>query len=304
MSNSKLPRIIVIVGPTASGKSALAMELAQRYGGEIVSADSRAIYRGMNIGSAKPSIDDQRLVAHHLLDIAEPNETITLSDFKDRALTAIRDIASRGKLPILVGGTALYIYAIIDNWQIPEVAPNPAVRAKLEQQSTEQLWRQLLDQDPEATAFVDPHNKRRIIRALEVIAVTGQKFSSQRTAGPALFESLIIGLNPDPTELRQRIEQRTQAMLTSGLIAEVQALIARGDTTTLPSLSGIHYKEVVDYLEGRLTYDQLVEQVNTHDYQLTRRQLTWFKRDARIHWLTNKKEESLAPLIEIFLKTM
>lgn len=300
VDHQQLPKLIVIVGPTASGKTKLALELAQRYDGEIISTDSRAIYRGMNIGSAKPNVDEQSLVPHHMIDIAEPDQTISLSDFKAQAITAIHDILKRDKLPFLVGGTALYIYAIIENWQIPEVPPNPVLRHELEKKDISELWHQLLQQDPEASTIVDSKNKRRIIRALEIIDATGKKFTSQRTLGPRLFDSLLIGLNPDEARLRHNIAQRTNDMLAQGLIAEVQQLLDKGYDKKLPALSGIHYKEVIDYLDGLISQDELIKQINDHDYQLTRRQLTWFKRDKNIVWVNSAKEAEQA--INQFLK--
>lgn len=283
--NSLLPKVIVIVGPTASGKSALALELAQKYNSEIISADSRAIYRGMSIGSAKPTLEEQALVPHHLIDIANPDQTISLSKFKSLAEKAIADIVARGKLPILVGGTALYIYAIIDNWQIPEVPPDQNLRDELDKKSTEELWQILVEKDPEAQEFVDPHNKRRIIRALEVIEATGKKLSAQREKGEPLYNPLFLGLDVDEETLKKRIAERTQKMLDGGLIEEVKNLLSKGYDKDLPAFSGIHYREVIDYLDGKISKDEMISLVDLHDYQLTRRQMTWFKKDPRIRWV-------------------
>ncbi len=296
MPNNKLPKLIVIVGPTASGKSALALELAQEYNGEIISADSRAIYRGMDIGTAKPSPEEQALVPHHLIDIADPDQTISLSEFKTLAEQAIAEIIAREKpacrqagLPILVGGTALYIYAIIDNWQIPEVPPNNVLRIKYQAKSTEELWKELIQRDPQVTKYIDSHNKRRIIRALEIIEATGKPFSTQRTKGEPLYDPLFLGIDVDEAILKERIAERTQKMLADGLIEEVQNLLTKGYDKNLPSLSGIHYREVIEYLEKKIPQEEMIRLVDLHDYQLTRRQLTWFKKDPRIHWVNSTK---------------
>ncbi len=290
MHQASLPKLIAIVGPTASGKTDMALQLAVHFGGEIVCTDSRTMYRSMNIGTAKPTPEQQALIPHHLLDIATPDKTITLSDIQSYAYKAIDEIHRRNRLPFLVGGTALYTYAIIDTWHIPEVPPDAALRAELEQQSLDALWQQLIAQDPEALDYVNPKNKRRIIRALEVIQATGQPFSQQRSKQPARYDTLMLGLTVDRDTLRRNIAARTQTMLQAGLIEEVQTLLEKGYTPDLPALSGIHYREVIDYLQGASTKEKMIELINTHDYQLTRRQMTWYKRDARIHWVTTRDQ--------------
>ena len=184
------PRLIVILGPTASGKTALSLKLAKKIDGEIISADSRAIYKGLDIGSAKPTLTEQKKVPHHLIDIVSPDKTLTLAQYKKLALAKIRDIASHEKVPFLVGGTALYIYSVIDNWLIPGVPPNKSLRAELKKGDVEKLWEELIKKDPQAKEFIDPKNKRRIIRALEIINATGKPFSQQREKGEPLFPRL------------------------------------------------------------------------------------------------------------------
>ncbi|MDO8495395.1 MAG: tRNA (adenosine(37)-N6)-dimethylallyltransferase MiaA [bacterium] len=289
IDNAK-PKLVVIVGPTASGKTALSLKLAKKFRGEIVSADSRAVYKYLNIGSAKPSPKERQGVRHHLLDVVKPNETLSLAQYKELATKAILDIQRHGKLPILVGGTALYIYAVIDNWLIPEVPPNEKLRARLEKQSAAKLFQQLLKKDPEAKNFIDPQNKRRIIRALEIIAATKKPFSQQRAHGPQLFDTLILGVKKEADETKKNITKRTQQMLKTGLVIEVKKLLKKGYSPSSPALSGIHYKEIIDHLEGKMTLAKAVALINKNDEQLVRRQMTWFKKDSRIRWVKNQKE--------------
>lgn len=316
MPTNNLPKLIVILGPTASGKTALSLKLAKKFEGEIISADSRAIYKEMDIGTAKPPRDvvSSKLqvinknfkpitynlklktdylvngIPHYLIDVVTPNQTLTLAQYKKLATAKIYDIASRKIVPFLVGGTALYIYALIDNWIIPEVPPNKKLRTKLEKQSAEKLYRQLLKKDPAAVDFIDPQNKRRIIRALEVIAATKKPFSQQRTRGPAPFDCLILGIKKSAAETKKNIAKRTGQMFQAGLVTEVKKLLRKGYSPDSPALSGIHYKEIIAHLKGKLTLPETVALVNKNDEQLIRRQMQWFKRDQRIRWIKNQKE--------------
>lgn len=299
-SSANKPRLIVIVGPTASGKTALSLKLAQKFSGEIVSADSRAIYKKLNIGSAKPNIAERKIIPHHLINVVEPDEILTLSQYKKLAIEKIKKITDRHQLPFLVGGTALYIYAVIDNWQIPEVPPNPILRAKLEKQSVEKLYFQLLKKDPETKNFIDPQNKRRIIRAMEVITATKKPFSEQRKKGEALFDILIMGLKRTPEKLKKIIMIRTKKMIQAGLIKEVAGLLKKRYSLKLPALSGIHYKEIIAYLKKKITLSEAIALINKNDEQLVRHQLTWFKKDQRIHWVENYTKAS--SLLKKFLQ--
>ncbi len=267
----------------------MSLELAKKHHGEIISLDSRAIYTGMDIGTAKPSEEEQALVPHHMIDIANPDETVTLAEFKQKVLLIIEEIIARGNTPFLVGGTAMYLYAMLENWNIPEVHPDDELRATLDEKDAVELWHMLWEQDPDATKFIDQHNKRRIIRALEVLHATGIPFSKQRTKLPPSFDPLIIGVTQDETTLRNAIAMRTEHMLKAGLIEEVTRLIEKYDQN-LPAFSGIHYREVIQYLEEELTEEQMIAEINTHDWQLTRRQLTWFKRDPNIRWVTDPSQ--------------
>ncbi len=294
------PKLVVIVGPTASGKTALSLKLAKKFHGEIISADSRAIYKKLDIGSAKPTVVERKNVPHHLIDLVQPDQILTLAQYKEWATKKIENIASRNHLPFLVGGTALYVYAVIDNWQIPEVPPNKKLRAKLEKQPVEKLYQQLLKKDAATKSFIDPQNKRRIIRALEVMAATGQPFSAQRKKGPLLFETLMIGVKRTTAEIKQLIARRTKKMIKAGLVKEVAKLLKKGYSPTLPALSGIHYKEIITYLQKKVTLPEAIKLINQNDEQLVRRQLTWFKKDQRIKWVTNSNQAT--NLVKKFLQ--
>lgn len=293
-------KLIVIAGPTASGKTALSLKLAKKFNGEIISADSRAIYKKLNIGTAKPTAVERKIVPHHLVNVIEPNKILTLAQYKNLAISHIYNITSRTKVPFLVGGTALYIYSIIDNWQIPEVPPNKKLRAKLEKQSTEKLYQKLLKKDPEVKNFIDPLNKRRVIRALEVVTATKKPFSEQRKKGQPLFDILVIGVKKTPNKLKKMIALRTKKMLKAGLIKEVAKLLKQGYSPTLPALSSIHYKEIIAYLQKKISLPEATKLINKNNEQLIHHQLTWFKRDPRIKWIKNHGEAEA--LLQKFLQ--
>jgi tRNA dimethylallyltransferase len=281
-----LNKLIIILGPTASGKSDLAIKLAKKFDGEIVSADSRQIYQEMNIGTAKVTKKEMAGIPHYLIDIIEPNQEFTLAQFKKKAVKIIKDIQKRDKLPFLVGGTGLYIQTIVDNLQIPEVKPDKKLRAKLEKQTNQELYKQLKKLDPQALKIIDANNERRMIRALEVCLTTKKPFSQQREKGQPLFDILQIGLKPDKETLDEKISQRTDEMIKAGLIEEVKKL-AKKYTPDLPSMSGIGYQEIIQYLNGKITLEQAKKLIKTHTRQYARRQMTWFRRDQRIYWIEN-----------------
>ncbi|MEK9179946.1 MAG: tRNA (adenosine(37)-N6)-dimethylallyltransferase MiaA [Patescibacteria group bacterium] len=251
-ATKSLPKILVIVGPTASGKSALALKLAKKFNGEIVSADSRQIYRGMDIGTAKGKAQIAKSkIAHHLIDIKNPDEEYSLADYKRDALRAIRGILRRGKLPILVGGTGLYVKAIVENLDIPEVKADPKLRKeikeRIEKKGLDSVAEELLKLDPEAAYIVDLKNPRRVVRALEVAIQTGKPFTAQRKKGEPLFDALELGVKLPPVKLRQRIESRVDEMIRAGLVKEVQELLNKyGRTSVL--INTIGYREIIDYL--------------------------------------------------------
>lgn len=316
----KLPKLVVILGPTASGKTALSLKLAKKFNGEIISADSRAIYKELDIGSAKPRRDFNRVlylhdrsditlfnvyisggISHHLIDVVAPDQTLTLAKYKELATKAIYNIARRKMVPFLVGGTALYIYSLIDNWLIPEAPPNEKLRARLEKQSVGKLYARLIKKDPAAQQFIDSKNKRRIIRALEIIATTKKPFSEQRRRGPQLFDTLMLGVKKSPSEIKKNIAKRTKQMLQDGLVAEVKKLLKKGYSPESPALSGIHYKEIISHLKKETTLPKAIAQINKNDEQLVHRQMMWFKKDHRIKWTIN--EQGAEKEVKKFIKT-
>lgn len=285
---SKLP-LIVIVGPTAVGKTEISLQLAERLSGEIVSADSRLFYRGLDIGTAKPSPAEQARVRHHLIDIADPDETWSLALFQQAAIQAIADIHQRKRLPFLVGGTGQYIRAVTHAWTPPAQAPHPRLRVALDAlakiHGSNWLHERLKSLDPDAAEINDPRNLRRTIRALEVILVTGRRFSAQRGLGESPYCLLNIGLIRPRPEIYARLDARIEAMFANGLLDEVQRLLDRGYSPDLPSLSAIGYRECVLVLQGKLTQDQARQSIQRATRVFVRRQANWFKQDdPTIHW--------------------
>ncbi len=286
---SPLPSLILIVGPTAVGKTEIALQLAERLSGEIVSADSRLFYRGMDIGTAKPSPVERARVPHHLIDIANPDETLNLAIFQQKARQAIAEIYTRGKLPFLVGGTGQYIRAVSEGWTPPAVEPDSYLRLELERMHEERgpewLYAKLKSLDPDAADKIDPRNVRRTIRALEVILRTGKKFSAQRGQGDSPYSLLTIGLNRPRAELYERIDARIEAMFAMGFVNEVRALLAKGYSSELPSMSGIGYREAVRVIKGELSEEQAKVEMRRATRLFVRRQANWFKAsDPNIHW--------------------
>jgi len=285
--------LIVIAGPTATGKTALALALADRlrpaWEAEVVSADARQIYRLMDITTAKPTAAESARLPHHLLDVVWPDETLTLAEYQRLANAAIAEVWARGRLPLLVGGAGLYIRAVVDGLAIPEVAPQPELRAELEmllaKEGVATLHARLAALDPVAAERIDARNPRRLIRALEVCLVTGKPFSEQQGARPAPYRPLFFGLNMERGALYDRADARIAAMLAAGLIAETEALLARGYGWELPSMSSLGYREVGAYLRGEMTLDEAITRFKLATHGYIRRQLTWFRRDERINWL-------------------
>jgi tRNA dimethylallyltransferase len=283
------PPLVVILGPTAAGKTDLAILLADQLGGEIVSADSRLLYRGMDIGTAKPTHEQRQQIPHHLIDIANPDEIWSLTLFQQQAHHAINLIHSQHQLPFLVGGTGQYIHGIVEAWQIPEIKPNPQLRQALENWSAqigeEGLHARLSVLDPEAASNIDYRNLRRTIRALEVIFHSGMKFSTQRQRGISPYRTIQIGLSIPRSELYSRIDARIEGMLAAGFVAEVESLLSRGYAPDLPTFSAIGYQEIIDYLQGKTTLEEAVMIIKRRTRQFVRRQANWFKEDdPNIYW--------------------
>lgn len=340
-----LKPLIVILGPTASGKTELALRLARKFNGEIISADSRQIYKGMDIGTAKmpqdkklnlktllslrtrakarvkqsqlsaidcfvvaaaPSRNDKKTtlkfhsdklkpvlidkIPHYLIDIIDPDEDFSVAEYKELAIKIIRDIQNRGKIPILAGGTGLYISAIVDNIEIPKVKPNLKLRKKLEKTSLAALLKRLEKSDSATFKTIDKKNKRRIIRALEVTISTGKPFFMQKEKGAPLFDVLKIGLNIPREKLYKKIDARVEKMIKNGLVEETKKL-SKKYSRRLPSMSGIGYKQVGMYLRGEITLEKAKELIKFATHNYARRQITWFKRDKKIKWVKSGKNE-------------
>lgn len=306
---SKKPPLILIVGPTAVGKTELAIQLAETLNGEIVSADSRLFYRGMDIGTAKPSPAEMARAPHHLIDIVYPDETLSLAVFQQQAREIIADIHKRGKLPFLVGGTGQYIRAVTEGWIPPEVVPNESMRNVLEKMREERgkewLYEALRSLDPEAAEKIDARNYRRTIRALEVIFTTGRKFSAQRGQGDAPYHLVTIGLMRPRMELYQRVDERIETMFAAGLLDEVQGLLDKGYSPSLPSMSAIGYRECVGVIKGELTAEQAKAEMKRITRIFVRRQANWFKEsDPRIHWFHPERENLLEEIKTIIRNSM
>jgi tRNA dimethylallyltransferase len=288
MPSTKLP-LVVILGPTAVGKTEIAIQLAEGLGGEIVSADSRLFYRGMDIGTAKPTPAERGRVPHHLIDVADPDEVWSLTVFQDAARQAIAEIHSRRRLPFLVGGTGQYVRAVIEGWQVPQTAPDPQWRAVLESWAVEVgaqgLHTRLASLDPQAALSIDYRNLRRTLRALEVILRTGRRFSELRRRGGSPYRALLLGLIRPRSELYAQIDERIMGMLAAGLLGEVQALLQAGYSPNLPTLSAIGYQEMIAYLDGKITLEEAAAVMKRRTRQFVRRQANWFKEsDPEIRW--------------------
>jgi len=285
---SKLP-LILIIGPTAVGKTELSIQLAEQLNGEIVSTDSRLFYRGMDIGTAKPSIGERIRIPHYLIDVADPDEIWSLAVFQGKATEIIADIHARDKLPFLVGGTGQYVRAVTEGWRPPEVEPDSRLRGILEAQVEEKgiywLHEGLKRIDPLAAQKIDPRNVRRIVRALEVILTTGKPFSQQRRQSDSPYNLLTIGLKRPREELYQRVDERIEAMFEAGFVDEVKGLLDKDYSPELPTMSAIGYRECVRVIKGELNIEQAKVEMRRATRVFVRRQANWFKEDdPNIHW--------------------
>ncbi len=282
--------LIAVVGPTAAGKTALAIALAQRFDGEIVNADSRQVYTGMDIGTAKPTTAELSAARHHLIDIRPPDTPISLGEYLPLARDCIESIAARGKLPILCGGTGQYVWALLEGWRVPSVPPDPDFRARLQRRlvagGSTPLWHELRQLDPDRAASVDPQNPHRVIRALEILNATGQQVEAADKSPNPPYRSLALGLTGDREVLYERTDSRFDAMMDQGLLDEARRLAAAGHTLGSGALSGVGYTELGLYLRGEMSLVEAVSRAKTRTHRLVRRQFTWFKRaDPRIVWL-------------------
>jgi len=282
--------LIVILGPTAVGKTSAAIILAQRLEGEIISADSRQLYRKMDIGTAKPTRAELDAVRHHMVDVANPDESWNLAIYQRKAYRAIDDILQRNKLPFLVGGTGQYIRSIIEGWKIPPQRPDDNLREALnhwaESVGAEGLYERLKLIDPEAAGRIDYRNLRRTVRALEVIFKTGERFSDLRNRQECLYHPIILGIDRPREDLYERVDRRVDQMLDGGLVDEVRSLLEEGFPPDLPTLSAIGYDEIIRYLQGEIGYQEAVILIKRNTRTFVRRQANWFKPgDPRITWV-------------------
>ena len=295
MTNQMKPPLIIILGPTAVGKTSVSIELAQRFDGEIVSADSRLLYRGMDIGTAKPTLEERQDIPHHLIDVTDPDESWSLGVYQREAYRVIDDIHLRGKLPFLVGGTGQYIRSIIEGWQIPELQPDFMMREALEQWAdrigADGLHDRLSLLDPEAGSQIEPRNLRRTVRAFEVILKTGKRFSELRRKQVCRYAVYIVGIQRPREELYARVDLRIEKMLKSGLDNEVRKLMNLGYSPELPAMSAIGYREIIQYFQGDITYEEAVALIKRNTRIFVRRQANWFKKnDPRITWFMADNE--------------
>jgi tRNA dimethylallyltransferase len=301
------PPLVLIVGPTAVGKTELAIQLAERLNGEIISADSRLFYRGMDIGTAKPSREELARIPHYLIDIVEPDETLSLAVFQQKAKDIIADIHAHAKLPFLVGGTGQYVRAVTEGWTPPEVTADERLRDVMEKLKEERGLDWLHDRlqflDPEAGAKIDARNVRRTIRALEVILTTGRKFSDQRGQVDSPYQLINIGLTRPRPELYQRMDMRIDKMFANGFVDEVNGLLEKGYSPSLPSMSAIGYRECVSVVKGLLTEEQAKVEMRRVTRVFVRRQANWFKEsDPNIMWF--KVRDGVEKEIEAYIRQL
>lgn len=303
MSKPLKQPLVIILGPTAVGKTAISIALAQRLGGEIVSADSRLLYRGMDIGTAKPTMAEVNIVPHHLIDVAAPDAVWSLGIYQREAYLAIDQIYMRGKLPFLAGGTGQYIRSIIEGWRIPPQRPDIDLRDAITQWAeiigSEGLHERLERLDPVAASMIDYRNLRRTVRALEVIFKTGERFSDLRLKQSCRYTPLTLGIDRPREILYQRVDQRIEQMLEQGLVQEVQGLLEAGFSPDLPTMSAIGYGEIIQYLQGEIGLDEAVALIKRNTRVFVRRQANWFKPDDdRINWFMISGDDDEGDVID------
>jgi len=284
-----MKRLIAVIGPTGIGKSRLALRLATVFHGEIINADSRQVYRYLDIGTAKPTPPELSLVPYHLIDIVDPDEEFSLAQYLALANRAIEDIFRRGRLPFLVGGTGLYVKALLEGWQVPRVSPDREFRYNREKKASEgsidELYDELIIADPDAAAKIDRRNVRRVIRALEVHAKAGKAFSELGGKTAPAFVPYIIGLTTARAELYRRVDRRVDEMIERGLVPEVENLLKSGYDFSLPAMSGIGYRQIGQYLKGEMTLAAAIQKIKTETHRFIRHQYAWFRlADKNIHW--------------------
>jgi tRNA dimethylallyltransferase len=320
MTTTRHPLLVVIVGPTGIGKSTLALRLASGLApghlSEIVSADSRQVYRGMDIGTAKPTPAELAQVPHHLIDILDPDQDFSLAEYQERAYAAIDGTVGRGRLPMLVGGTGQYVRAVLEGWRIPRVAPDPELRAELEteaeQKGHQALYQRLITMDPGAAAFVDARNVRRVIRALEVCIKSGHPFSEQRGQNPPPYTVLAIGLTMERAALYWRVDARVDRMVAQGLVDEVRRLVGQppvglGYSWSLPALSSLGYVQLRGFVEQSASLDECIDLIKHDTHRFIRQQYAWFRameQQNPIHWLDAQDPQCYTAAFDLIRKEL
>ena len=309
MAQSVPPPLIAIVGPTGVGKTRVAISLCRSVGGEVVSADSRQIYRGLDIGTDKPSPEQRSLVPHHLVDILDPDEEFTLAQYQEMAYEATDGVLARGKVPFLVGGTGLYVRAVLEGFVIPRVKPDLQLRQQLleaaERDGGHALHARLGEVDPEAAERIDPRNVRRVVRALEVHETTGVPISDLQKRQTPNYRVLKLGLTMDRAHLYSRIDQRVDRMIDRGLVGEVEGLVGKGYGDELPAMSGLGYRQICGYLRGEADLATAVRKIKSETHRFVRQQYKWFRLDdATIQWfdVASEPHERMVALIKRFLE--
>ena len=322
---SKLPRVLFVVGPTSSSKTSVSLQLARMYSGEIINADARQVYKGLSIGTGKPpgrrgkfrghdayfvrvpyahlieemhrknyknkkDLPQYSEVPHYLMDFLPPENLISVAEWRERAYKAIKGIVRRGNLPIVVGGTGLYIKALIDNFSIPKVPPNPGLRSSFEKQPLKKLVEHLLTIDPSADTAIDLKNPRRVIRAIEICTFTGKPIKELRVKKPPIIDAFQVAIKFSREELRRRIDSSIDRMMEEGWPEEVRKLHKSGINWDAPAMTSIGYRDMGRYIRGEIMLDEAIRLTKISTYQYAKRQETWFKRDPRIHWVNNKKQ--------------
>jgi tRNA dimethylallyltransferase len=293
------PKIIVIVGQTGSGKTSLSLEIAKKFNGEVINADSRQVYKGLDIGTEKITKEEMYGIPHHLLDIKEPNEVYTAVQFAEDASLAITHIAHRGHLPIIAGGTFFYIDTLLRKIGAPAVPPNPALREELEAKDVQTLFLELEAKDPERALAVDKHNKRRLMRALEILHVLPKVPKQTIEENP--YDTLIIGISVDKKILRARLRNRAEQALQRGLVDEVNGLLAKGVTKERLSEIGLEYRIVLEFLNGIASKEELIQKLEEKNWQYAKRQNVWLKRDDDIVWFQREETDSIFSKVSEFL---
>jgi len=300
-TKKKRPKVLCIVGPTSSGKTMLGITLAKKHHGEIINADARQVYQEFTIGTGKPvggtrMCKDERCyylfedIPHYLMDFLPPERPFTVAEWKDVAMTAVNGITKRDHLPIVVGGTGLYIQALVDNYDIPEVPPQTSFREAMSEKPLDELVAMLIKLDPEAEKVVDLKNPRRVIRALEVITFTGEPFTEQRKKKDPIVEPFRIGFKRDRQELKERINKAVEAYVEAGWIDEIRRVRKLGIPWDAPAMTSIGYRELGCYVRGECDLEDAIQKTKEATWQYARRQITWFKRDKRIHWINSERE--------------